>query len=224
MLIWLYLAHVHAATRAVSCDLSTEDADRLAKMISPRRREQFIAGRRLAHYAIEQSTGIPVAEQRFATAANGKPYCIGGPSISLSHSEDWIACGVACDAEIGLDLQFPVARADVDGIASRYFGDSERAWIAAGGRERFFMLWALKEAHLKVSGMGLGGGMDSVVCQITPPRIEASFATGIASYLSLYAFGSAFLAVAATSPPMREARIGVLDSTRHPELSFIAAT
>ncbi|WP_428096565.1 4'-phosphopantetheinyl transferase family protein [Candidatus Rariloculus sp.] len=176
---------------------SLPDSGQLDLRAHPRRRQQFLAGRALVRFAIERSAGIPPAEQRIQTLPGGKPVCIGGPAISLSHSLDWVACAVASRGVVGVDLQFPVTHIDARAVAASYFPESECQWIG-GDRNRFFMLWTLKEAHLKAVGLGISGGLDSVSCRIDPPRINARFNRTEPTHLSLHAFRDAVVAVATT--------------------------
>jgi 4'-phosphopantetheinyl transferase len=91
---------------------------------------------------------------RFTHGSRGKPYLVGenAPFFSLSHSGDWVFCGVA-DSEIGLDAQeFTPCR---EKIFTRWFTDAERTWLSEKADERFAMLWAKKEAYCKFTGFGL---------------------------------------------------------------------
>lgn len=223
--IHLYLASIEAASAAVSYDLPEEDRARVATM-HPRRRDEFLATRALSRYAVEKSAGIPVRDQTFGATQNGKPICIGGPAISLSNSEGWVACALSPVGEIGVDLQFTVARIGVERVAAAYFTEYESAWVAAGDRDRFFMLWVLKEAYLKATGQGLGGGLRSVECRIEVPGIEAGFGNGPRAQLLLYAFRDAFVGLAATVRAERGVEFEVLDARAAPAagIRFVAST
>lgn len=194
----VYLADVDDIGRDVP--LGDDDLERLAKITHTRRRRVFRAGRALARRAIEASSGVRAAQQRFQTTPNGRPACIDGPAISISHSGNWVACAVASQGDVGLDLQFPVARLAVDEIASWCFADDEREWLAEkASRDRFFMLWVLKEAHVKVSGAGLFGGFGRLSCRVDPPRIDARFHAPPRTNLALYSFQGAYLGLATTT-------------------------
>jgi phosphopantetheinyl transferase len=162
-----------------------------------RRKKEFLVGRALAHFAVEDSIGLPASKQTYELTPNGKPVCVGGPPLSLSHSRDWVVCALSMDGDVGVDLQFPTAHTQANEIAARYFGPEESDWVRAGDRARFFMLWTLKEAYLKAIGVGVAGGLDSLVCRIEPPIITASFSAFVPLSLALFACDDGFLSVAA---------------------------
>jgi phosphopantetheinyl transferase len=193
--------------RIYVADISRFDAaalDRLAADGSPanrplsRRRKQSLVGRALAGFAIEDCVGMSADDQRYESTEHGKPVCVGGPPFSLSHCQDWVVCALASSGDIGVDLQFPTAHTHVDEIAARCFGSTESAWVRAGDRSRFFMLWTLKEAYLKAIGLGVPGGLASVQCRIEPPTIDATFDACPPLQLTLYACNAGFLSIAAS--------------------------
>ena len=58
-------------------------------------------------------------------------------------------------------------------IAERFFSKQEFQFIQSLTEEEkipvFFHLWTVKEAYLKATGEGLGGGLDSIEVDITQP-------------------------------------------------------
>ena len=79
--------------------------------------------------------------------------------VNASHSGRWVACGACARGRIGVDVEMV---RDVDaGLAWRVFTPEERRYVAAGGDERFFELWTLKEALVKATGRGLQTPLDS---------------------------------------------------------------
>jgi 4'-phosphopantetheinyl transferase len=87
-------------------------------------------------------------------------------SFSLSHTNGLVACAVARGRELGIDAEAIDRQIDVQGVANRYFSDTETAYVARGvgekGLERFFEVWTLKEAFLKATGRGLSQSLDSI--------------------------------------------------------------
>jgi phosphopantetheinyl transferase len=174
------------------------EADRaaLADSARPRRRAEHLAGRALLRIALQDWTGRPAVSHVVRAGASGKPECVGGPEISVSHSRGLVVCALAPEGRIGVDVELPVSGRAIDGIADRYFSADERHWI--GSRpERFHMLWVLKEAYLKALGLGLAGGLDALRCEIAPPRIEAIVeSSGDAPALALYEVADGFVGIA----------------------------
>lgn len=173
----LYCAEQSAFEDDVVAALVTaEDRARLTPAMVERRRAEHLAGRALLRHAIADSTGRAASSLPLTVTAAGKPECVGGPHVSVSHSGSLVVCAVA-DVPVGVDVETRPPR-DVEGVAERYFTAAEARWIAAEPAERFPMLWVLKEAYLKALGVGLAGGLDSLECRLEPPVIAAGTARG----------------------------------------------
>ena len=166
------------------------------------RRQQYLCARALLRLALQRWTGDSAQSHRLTTTEEGKPMCIDGPAVSVTHSGDLIACAVSDSAEIGIDLEVPRRRRGVAGIARTYFSREEASWLESQPEDRFYMLWVLKEAYLKAIGRGLLGGLDRLRCKVLPPRIEVSVEGAPLPGLGLYAMGEAFLALATTPSPL----------------------
>lgn len=90
------------------------------------------------------------------------------PHFGISHSRAIAAAalGDCSGSEIGFDLEVIDGGYDVDGIAERFFSDSERQQMSASADKvsAFFSIWTAKEARAKLSGRGLSSllsGKDS---------------------------------------------------------------
>jgi 4'-phosphopantetheinyl transferase len=206
--IHLYYATLRDLGSAAESLLVDEDRERLSAIDHPRRRAQSLAGRALLRFALERCTGQPGGAVRLRTSASGKPECVDGPAVSVAHDADLVACAVSSAAPVGVDVQTRAPGRSTHAIARSYFAPAEAEWVAAGGPERFYMLWVLKEAYLKASGQGLAGGLDALQCRIHPPSIEAqTAANGEPPALALFAIGAAYVAVAALGVSGAEIRV-----------------
>jgi phosphopantetheinyl transferase len=166
-------------------------------MATPLRRLHYEAGRALMRFALQRWTGRPADSLLLRCAPGGKPECLGGPPVSVSHSGHFAVCAIARAGRVGVDIQFPVPRRRTSAIAEQYFSPDETEWQAQEAPGRFYMLWVLKEAYLKAAGLGIAGGLDLLRCRIAPPGIEAQVARdAAAAHLALYTVDDAFLAVA----------------------------
>ncbi len=146
--------------------LGQQDADRLARMTSLRRRQQFLAGRWLAREVAAEFTGSDASMWRTATAENGAAQLIAPDTasvaplhLSLSHSDDKLAVAVA-GFPVGVDVESTTGRTrDWLGLAGRTFAAEECACLhgldEAGRRRWFFRYWTLREAAGKRAGTGL---------------------------------------------------------------------
>jgi phosphopantetheinyl transferase len=204
--IGLYYADTRDVSAAAVDALVTDgDRERLAATARPLRRTQHLAGRALLRFALEHWTGLPAASHRLHVREGGKPECIGGPAISVSHDATSVACAISASGEVGVDVQHAVPRRRIVEIARQYFSQAENAWLDNAPRDAFYMLWVLKEAYLKALGSGLAGGLGALDCRVEPPAIKAEAARPVA--LALYAAGHAYVGIAALE--RREAEIHV---------------
>ena len=198
--------HLYYADRSTLTDdvvaalVTAEDRERLTSAMVPRRRAEYLAGRALLRHAIAQQTGREPKSLRILVSPAGKPDCVDGPAISLSHSGDVVVCALA-DVTIGVDVE-TVRQRSVEGIAERHFTPAEARWLEADPAKRFSMLWVLKEAYLKAVGLGLAGGLASLECCIEPPALAARVAAGAATpRLELFGGEGLFIGVAALGAP-----------------------
>jgi len=197
-----YADRRHLADELVATFVTAADRERYAEAAHSRRRAEYLAGRALLRYALEQFTGRSGHSHELRATPEGKPECAAGPAISLSHSGDIVVCAVASGGAIGVDVETRKARTSAMTLAAQYFSPLEAAWIEADPDRRFQMLWVLKEAYLKALGVGLAGGLGSLECRIEPPSIEARVGAGAAApNLGLYAGRACYLGVAWLGEP-----------------------
>jgi phosphopantetheinyl transferase len=167
----------YADRRALPDDLvgalaTEQDRARVTAAMVPRRRGEYLATRALLRHALERYTGRPGASFDIRVAADGKPGCVDGPAISLSHSGDVVVCAVGDCEALGVDVEVRAPRTvELTEIAERYFTAEEARWIGVDPEARFRQLWVLKEAYLKALGRGLAGGLATLECRIEPPTI-----------------------------------------------------
>jgi len=177
--------------------VTPNDRQRVSVDMHARRRAEYLAGRALLRHALARHTGERAESLTIEVTPDGKPECVGGPAISLSHSGDLVCCAIAGRGSIGVDVEVGRRRNSATALAERYFTAAEVRWLDAEPEQRFRMLWVLKEAYLKALGVGLAGGIGTLECLIEPPVIEARVTHGgAAPRLSLWAGADCHLAVA----------------------------
>lgn len=100
-------------------------------------------------------------EKEISTEKTGKPYFKNCNSLhfSFSHSENIALCAVS-SSRIGADVQ-AVCKFD-EKICERYFSKEEYSYVISADSDivkekRFAMVWALKEAFVKMTGEGIFG-------------------------------------------------------------------
>ena len=67
------------------------DDERERHFESTERRRQFLSGRLLARRMLQRQTGAPPASHRIRAGDHGKPYCAGGPPLSITHAGGLVA-------------------------------------------------------------------------------------------------------------------------------------
>jgi 4'-phosphopantetheinyl transferase len=209
-------AHLHYAAiddvdSCVIAALPPAELARLPPTARAARRSEHQAGRALLRTALEDVTGRPALEHDLRTTARGKPVCAGGPYVSVSHSGRWVACAIAPGLGVGIDVQVAAPSRPVEALAQTFFSPLESRWLADQPRERFYMLWVLKEAYLKALGLGLAGGLNALQCRVEPPVVEVVAARSARATISirLYALEDAFVALATA-----EGRLGEIVTKR----------
>lgn len=157
------------AERAALDLLSADERARHDRFWFPRDRRDYAAAHALLRTTLSAYSGEPPASWRFETAAGGKPFVVQPCrrlSFNLSHARGLVACAVAEELDLGVDVERIERPVDVQGVADRFFSTRERAALAALAegdlRARFFELWTLKEAYLKATGAGLTHPLHSV--------------------------------------------------------------
>lgn len=203
--VHIYYADGRALPEEIATTLVTaDDRRRLDAAMQPRRRTEYVLGRALLRHALERTTGRAAASFRIRLRPDGKPDCVDGPAISLSHSGELAICAVTERGAVGVDVETRRPRTDLGAIAERYFTAAEARWIAVDPDARFRMLWVLKEAYLKALGSGLAGGLAALECRIEPPAIMARVAGGGAvPCLALWSGQGCYVGLAVTdSPPL----------------------
>jgi len=151
--------------------LSEDERARRDRFVFAEDRRAFTAAHALLRTVLSRYSPLPPEAWRFETTPHGKPFLApaqaGDPPLSfnLSHTRTVVACAVAVEARLGIDVQESGRPADVLSIAERHFTAIERQLLTGCPREevdvRFVEIWTLKEAYVKAVGTGLSLPLDS---------------------------------------------------------------
>jgi 4'-phosphopantetheinyl transferase len=154
----VHVACARAVEFPVSLDwLLPQESERLAGIVAPKRREQFLAARWQMRQLLAQAVGGTPRDWALTARPDAPPAVEGQPQwhLSISHSGEWIACAVA-HGPIGLDLEAPRRQRDIPGLVSLSCTPGEqRMFEGLGQQERealFYELWTVKESWLKRRG------------------------------------------------------------------------
>lgn len=130
------------------------------------RMRSLVAGL-LLHAALCDYLQLPAEETPpFQTACGqwGKPFLTDYPDVhfNLSHSGEYVCCAVA-GYEVGTDIQRHQEK--VQGIAERFFTKADNRLLECSSNEErqeiFFRIWSIRESYIKLTGRGIGQGLDS---------------------------------------------------------------
>jgi 4'-phosphopantetheinyl transferase len=103
--------------------------------------------------------GVDPAAVQVSRDANGKPYVLGGPPFSLSHSGEIALIAIGESAPVGVDVEQIKADRPVGRLIQRFFSPYERKALESLSEEElvesFYWCWTAKEAYLKALGIGL---------------------------------------------------------------------
>lgn len=138
--------------------------ERIVELKQKKDRIQSIGAGLLLRYSFLRE-GYTVAQWeqiKIQRSISGKPSIVQYPEFcySLSHSGDWVICGVH-SKELGADIQ--EMRPWKEKVAKRFFAQEEYERILRAQEEEkqnmFYKLWTAKESYGKLTGDGIGKGI-----------------------------------------------------------------
>ncbi|MDE0886175.1 MAG: 4'-phosphopantetheinyl transferase superfamily protein [Myxococcota bacterium] len=148
--------------------LSVEERQRHGRR-TPSARAEFCSAHALLRRTLSLYADLEPADWRFSPDAMGKPGIVNPPwdrslHFNLSHTRGLVACVVARDMGVGIDVETPRRSRDYSQLAERVLSASERArWKELPPSQQpagFLDYWTLKEAHLKATGTGIRSALD----------------------------------------------------------------
>lgn len=141
--------------------LSDDERERLERFRFDEDRLAFLTAHALLRMALSRHAAVSPEAWTFQAGPYGQPSIAAprcGLCFSLSHTRGLVACAVAADRPLGIDVEDASRRAPLE-VAERYFAPGERRDIGAAPpheqARRFFEYWTLKEAYAKALGLGL---------------------------------------------------------------------
>ena len=147
--------------------LSDEELSRARRFRQYEDQQRYILAHGLKRFTLSKILKLEPSSLSFSVAEKGKPSCDDSENIefNLSHSGDWVLCGVSSIASIGVDVE--IATRDVSDAVASYSLTSEQlieVRQSTNPAERLMLYWTQKEAISKAVGLGLSIGFDSLEC------------------------------------------------------------
>ena len=136
-------------------------------------RNRYVQTRAALRRLIGRLQGIAPDAVAFSTGLHGKPK-LASPwrdlSFNLSHAGDHALIAISNEGSVGVDIEQPSARIEMQSIAGHFFTVGERQVLDAAGEAArqscFLAIWTAKEAYAK--GLGLGLTLDPVSFEVRP--------------------------------------------------------
>lgn len=149
--------------------MAPAERERQLRYYFEKNRHEYLITRALVRATLSRYVDVKPSAWVFEAGAHGKPH-IAWPkvtprlSFNLSNTTGMVACIVAADREVGVDVEERERGVRAIEVADRFFSPSEvralRALPEAEQPARFITYWTLKEAYIKARGMGLAIPLD----------------------------------------------------------------
>ena len=164
--------------------LTSEERARKLRFRFEEGRLEYLVTRALVRTVLSRYTGVAPDKWRFRNQPDGRPEVVQPnlattPRFNLSHTRGLIACLVARDRDVGVDVENTTRSVGFLDIADRYFSPSEAADIRSlpdsSRRKRFFEYWTLKESIIKAMGTQTPSGLSRFSFDLRTDVIRATF-------------------------------------------------
>jgi 4'-phosphopantetheinyl transferase len=161
--------------------LSGAERDRYDRYRLDVDRRMFLLGRTMSRALVGRALDLPPEAWDWREGPHGRPE-IARPATALrfniAHSAGLVVCALACEREVGVDVE-DLTRPPIDQkMVRRYCAPDEIADIDAQGanwRDRFLTYWTLKEAYLKARGVGISVPLGEISFSLRPDGIGMRF-------------------------------------------------
>lgn len=168
---WVIVAPIsivnHESLAFLQSFMSGEEKARALKFRQESDRYRYILAHALKRFMLAKLLRLDPLSLEFSLGEKGKPLCdnAGAPDFNLSHSGDWVLCGVSSIASIGVDVEL-ASREVSEAVASYALTPAQLIEVneSANVSQRFMLYWTQKEAISKALGLGLSIGFNTLNC------------------------------------------------------------
>ena len=157
--------------------LSDDERVRLERFAFEHLKHEYLLTRALCRLTLSRYAEVSPAAWRFRANEFGRPQIVGSEAslplrFNLSNARTLVACVVARDIEVGVDVEEIDRGGELVDIADRHFSEFElralRALPSSRQNRRFFELWTLKESYIKARSLGLSIPLDQFSFTLDP--------------------------------------------------------
>jgi len=178
--VWLAKLDDYAAD-SFKVTLATDELARAARFHFDKDRNHFIVARALLRKLLAAYLDTGAGELQISYAEKGKPSVEesrrGSLKFNLAHSYGLAIYAFCWNREVGVDLEFIREDLADEGIAERFFSESEihslKELPAELRKQAFFDCWTRKEAYIKARGEGLSIPLDEFDVSLRPDEEAA---------------------------------------------------
>lgn len=142
--------------------LSGAELERAKAFKFSKDRQLYVAAHVFLRQVLSQYADVPANAWQFVCNAYGKPAVAnagyGWLQFNLSHTQGAVACAVARNRQVGVDVEGAKPLLDLPGLCRSVLSQAEADEVLAAGDlagPLFYRYWTLKEAYIKAQGMGL---------------------------------------------------------------------
>jgi 4'-phosphopantetheinyl transferase len=173
--------------------LDPEATTRYARYRHDEDRHMFLLGRVMARALVGRALGVAPTAWGWRTGPRGRPEIDRESAIhfNLAHSAGLVACVVARDREVGVDVEDRHRRALDPRVVDRYCSPAEAEDIRGQQDrwlDRFLTYWTLKEAYLKARGLGIAVPVSEIEMTLDGDNTRVRFLGALAGTDPQWAF------------------------------------
>ncbi len=131
-----------------------------------KKRAEYLVSQWIRRDVLLKYYNLELNPQSFCYSEKGRPYLENSAiDFNISHTDQYVLMAVSSQQMVGIDVQSVKEKTDVLSIAKHYFSPSEYTMLSTLSenvqKERFYQIWTLKEASLKLTGEGIANGLVS---------------------------------------------------------------
>jgi 4'-phosphopantetheinyl transferase len=152
--------------------LSPEEAARGAHLRFAADRERYVLGRGLSRILLGAAAGADPRDVRLQTGPYGRPQAPGPVRFSVSHSRDRVLVALTLDHDVGVDVERVRSEIAIRALARQFATPSEQSLVSGLDDDGGFVLWTLKEAWAKSTGLGLRAPLTDVTIARAPAELR----------------------------------------------------
>jgi phosphopantetheinyl transferase len=140
--------------------LNEEEKNKAFRMIK-HAAERSVVCRSICKKILSEHLKVDIEKISFNYGKNGKPYLLQNEKnlhFNISHSKGLAVLGICYDSPIGIDVEFIDEKCNIFPLMDFFMYEDEKKWtLETDTLNRFFIIWTLKEAILKKTGIGISG-------------------------------------------------------------------